>query len=330
MKLPDGGDFRSRWSSTDGQQLSKEVWRRLAAKESLGDLKLGEYEGRLDLRGLSAPEVRRQELPPFRNWALNRLSGYLEFNNVELEGVDFSGSKLEHIRFFNSRIVNCRFDDADCRSWRVKGTDVKHVSFVRSNLRDAVLGAWYEGRGSRYEFVNFSRADMRGLLSSTAAYLDCDFSYARLDKIDFQSSSFIRCRFSGELREVIFYSKTFDTKKPEPNPMEDVDFSDAKLRWVEFRRLNLDRVRFPEDHDHLVVKNYRCVLQRALEAASREKALESRGVIVVLKHRLKWVGPEQKIGVFNRLDFREAGGAEEENFAVDLLRRAERDCVKVL
>jgi len=40
----------------------------------------------------------------------------------------------------------------------------------------------------------------------------------------------------------MFYDHGFKTGKPDPNPMDDVDFSEAELRMVEFRGLNLDRV----------------------------------------------------------------------------------------
>lgn len=323
------GDYRIRWTAPDGRQLSKEVWRRLVARVSLHDLKVGEHEGRIDLRGISVPEVTKEELPPFRNWDLYRLRGQLEFRNVSFEDMDFSESTLKYLRFFNSRIINCRFDNADCKNWAVRASDVERTTFIKSSLRNAGLGIWSEGRGDIYKFVDFSHADMRGLISTSATHIDCDFSHARLDKVDFQSSSFIRCRFAGEVREVIFYDLAFKSKKQDPNPMEDVDFSAAQLRWVEFRRLNLDRVRFPEDPDHLVVRNYRCVLERALDAAGRVQTVGSRGVIVILKHRLKWIGPQQMVGVFNRLDFREGGGIEEERLAVDLLRRAEQECSRV-
>jgi uncharacterized protein YjbI with pentapeptide repeats len=310
MKKQDSRDYKPRWRGAGGQQLAREVWKRLAAGASLHDLGLGEHQGRIDLRGLMAPEVNKEELPPFRNWGLHRLTGYLELKNIQLEGMDFSDAMLAHMRFFHARIANCKFDHADCRDWKVRATDVTGTSFVRSNLRNAALGTWYAGRGNRYEFVDFSRAEMRGLLSSTATYADCDFSNARLDKIDFQSSSFIRCRFAGEVREVLFYDHAYKTSKEELNRMEDVDFSKAQLRWVEFRHLDLDRVRFPEDDNHILLKNYGCVLRKALIAAKKSRHPSSRGFAAVLQNRLKWIGPKQGIGIINRLDFRDSGGLE--------------------
>jgi hypothetical protein len=45
---------------------------------------------------------------------------------------------------------------------------------------------------------------------------------------------------------------------------------------VEFRRLNLDSVKFPESEDHLVVHNYRCVIERALDYLSKANYYASR------------------------------------------------------
>jgi uncharacterized protein YjbI with pentapeptide repeats len=324
--IDDMGKTTNRWQTPAGAKLAREVFKRLVVGQSLSDLNLGQYEGRVDLRGIRAPQVTKEELGSFRGWSVEKLQGYLEFRNVRFENLDFSRAELRYCRFFTSRIVNCRFDGARCESWGLWGVDVINSSFRGAGLRDAALGPWYEGRGSTYRSVDFSRADIRGATSSSATYVDCDFSNSRLDKIDFQSSSFVRCRFAGSVREVLFYDLAFGTKKQNPNLMEDVDFSEAQLHWVAFRRLNLDRVRLPEDKNHLIVKNYRCVLQRALAAVKDDESRHGRGLRRVLANYLKWAGPKQAVGVFNRLDFAEAWGKEGEEFAVELLHRAEQDC----
>ena len=320
------GNPHARWKTVDGMRLAREVFERLTAGQPLHDLKLGEHEGRIDLRGIHAPEVTFKEIPPSRNWSLQKLHGCLELRNIRLDGIDFSGSWLKYFRFFDSQIANCCFDDSDCGGWGLWSTNVTRSTFIRSSLRESVLGPWYQGRGNTYKFVDFSWADLRGLVSTAATYVDCDFGNAKLEKIEFQSSSFIRCHFAGKLREVIFYDHGFKTGKPDPNPMEDVDFSDAQLRWVEFRRLNLDRVRLPEDNDHLVITNYQCVLNRALAILKDNENQYSQPLRAILELALKWMGPKQQIGVFCRLDFQQEWGKEGEEFAVNLLRRAERDC----
>src|SRR5205807_9649259 len=138
----------------------------------------------------------------------------------------------------HTKITHCRFDQADCTRCRLRATDVIDCTFKGAILQRAALGPWHDGRGNLYQSVSFAHADLRDFVSTTGTFVDCDFSYARIAKNDFESSSFIRCKFAGELREVIFWDHGFKTGKPNPNPMEDVDFSEAKLHWVEFRRLN--------------------------------------------------------------------------------------------
>ena len=125
----------------------------------------------------------------------------------------------------------------------------------------------------------------------------------------------------------MFHDHGFKTGKPDPNPMEDVDFSDAELHWVEFRRLDLDSVKFPKSNNHLIVHRYRCVLERAV----RELKADSRwgkGLFATMEHRLKWAGPRQEVGEFNRPDFLEMGGEAEAEQAFTLLRRLEQECAR--
>jgi Pentapeptide repeats (9 copies) len=156
--------------------------------------------------------------------------------------------------------------------------------------------------------------------------IHCDFSRARLEKVDFQSTSFVRCRFAGDLVEVIFYDHGFKTGKPDPNQMEDVDFAGAVLHDVEFRRLNLDKVTFPVAAGHLVVRCYRCVIERALAELAEERTREARLLKVTLEHQLRWAGPDQQVGMFSLLDLEDSGGPELAERAANLLRHCEEAC----
>lgn len=314
----------ARWQTPDGERLTKEVFGRLVAAESLSDLGLAEHEGRTDLRGIMAPAPVELSAQERKGWVVQEIRGLAKFERVKLVNLDFSGGRLESLRFFNTTIANCRFDEARCKDWRLWAVDVTDTSFVGADLSKAVLGAWHDGRGDIYQRVNFSGADMRSIVCPAATFVDCDFGDAHLANVDFQSSSFIRCRFAGLLREVMFYDQGFKTGKPDPNPMEDVDFSEAELRMVEFRRLNLDRVRLPTSSDHLVVHHYRRVLERAL----RELQGDARwsGLRGVMEHRLKWAGPRQEVGEFNRRDLMEMGDEADAEIAVKLLQRLEAEC----
>jgi uncharacterized protein YjbI with pentapeptide repeats len=314
----------ARWRTDDGKALSEEVVARLLVGRPLGDLGLGEHDGRVDLRGLPMPQPQRLRRYEKHGWFIEELSDRLLFKGVRLVGLDFSGSLLDSIRCWDSRIEDCRFDGARCQHLGLLRTEVADCSFAGADFRQAALGAWSDG-GNVYRRVSFAQADFRVGSCPAAAFIDCDFSHARLEKVDFQSSSFVRCRFAGDLREVMFYDHGFKTGKPDPNPMEDVDFSGAVLHDVEFRRLNLDKVTFPES-GHLVVRGYRCVLERALAELSGDPAREARLLKVSLQHRLQWAGPEQQVGVFSLLDFERRGGQQLAERAIDLLRRCEAAC----
>ncbi len=318
-----------RWRTGKGSHLSQAVAATLIQGQSLDNLPLGRHEGRIDLRGLTLTDPRpvgriTAQLGD-RSLSAVQLANVLSLRGVSLEDLDLSGAQLESLRFFDSKIANCRFDGANCQDWRLWGVEVVDVSFAGAIMRDAVLGAWYEGHGDVYRKVNFVGADLRSIVCDSATFVDCDFSFARIANVDFGSSGFVRCRFAGELRDVIFWDRGFDTGKPDPNPMEDVDFSDATLRFVEFRRLNLDRVTLPSNPDHIIIRSYRCVVEHALRELEKDQREMAKGLRGALAVEFKWTAPSRDVGVFHRLDLAEYTGGHQE-FAIDLLQRLERQC----
>jgi Pentapeptide repeats (9 copies) len=90
--------------------------------------------------------------------------------------------------------------------------------------------------------------------TAAAEYVDCDFSRARLSGVNFWQSSLIRCRFAGRLAGVIFDGRDLREPKP-PNPMLDVDFSTVTFDHCDFRGVNFDRVRLPDDPDIFVFRD---------------------------------------------------------------------------
>jgi hypothetical protein len=177
----------------------------------------------------------------------------------------------------------------------------------------------------RWSEVDFSRADMRGIVSDEGIFTDCEFADARLEHIDFGGSVFTRCHFAGRLREIEFYDRWLHGHLREPNRMLDCDMSETLLDWVDFRRLDLDRVKLPSGPEHLIVSQYRSVLRCALDrlAGGRERwQLRLRGM---LENDLKWCGPHRKVGVFFKDNLGET--PDEIEKAVELLRSCEDECL---
>jgi hypothetical protein len=50
------------------------------------------------------------------------------------------------------------------------------------------MGGWVSGRGNAYDRIDFTEANLLGVYELTAAFTDCDFSGARLDKVKFARS----------------------------------------------------------------------------------------------------------------------------------------------
>jgi uncharacterized protein YjbI with pentapeptide repeats len=229
-----------------------------------------------------------------------------EHRNQHFSNADFSGRQFEHLRFFDSTLTNCSFDNAICRDLRMWGTTFRDCTFRQADIRDSALGPAHGGKCNRFEGVLFDRTDMRGTCYQSAVFVNCRFDHANLTKVDFQGSRFTRCVFRGELREVLFYDQGFRGEALEANQMEKVDFSGAQLRWVEFRRLDLETVVFPSDNDHIVIPNYRTFLDHALRELQGSSSLPDRVLFSQLQMEQKWLGPRRSTGILNRLDFLES------------------------
>jgi len=310
------------WRTAEGAALASEILARLARRESLEELHLPVHEGRVDLRGLRAPEPAESDRV-IGGRRVTELSGLVEFDKAVLADLDLSGARLPRFRLFNSVIRNCRFDRAFCRDWRLWATDIADCSFAASELSGA-LGTWHEGRGNSYERVSFIDANLRGAHAGPTTFSDCDFSHAVLVKNEFDGTSFIRCRFAGLLRGVIFHPTSFTDRAAGRGRFEYVDFSDAQLRWCEFRGVDLDRVTFPDDNDHLIITDPKCTLAKTIAATSPPRRGEA-GLVAILENHLKWVG-DQRRTVFNRRDFVESAGDEAARALVEVLTRSMREC----
>ena len=314
-----------RWKSAEGRARAKRVLDGLAAGVPPVDYGWGVVDGRLDLRGLPAPVPRRSNRREIGRQFVEELSGLLVIRNSALTKLDFSGAQIESLRIFDSTISDCVFDEVRCQDWRLWGSVLREVRFCGADLRRSVLGPWHDGRGNHYDHVSFAHADLRDISCQAATFVDCDFSYARIEQVDFQSTSFVRAKFAGDLREVIFWDRCFDIGKPDSNPMLDVDFAEARFKQVEFRRLNLDRVKFPQSEGHFVVSNYPCVMSKMLSYLKGDHSLIGRLLHATFEMDARWIGPHQRTGIVSFADFDEPGEAE---FAEALLTRFGRECAE--
>jgi uncharacterized protein YjbI with pentapeptide repeats len=297
--------------------LKLEAWNRLLNDEPLDGLSLPRSGGRLDLSDLAlpGPKVVQQWQTPLAN--VTRIEPGGTFRHVKWRDLDFSGSRLNSLRFYESEVINCRFDRCQLRDLRLWATTIRDRSFNNADLRDSALGVAtleqgpLKGKRNIFAGVDFTEADMRGTVYVAAAFEHCIFRNAKLIKIGFGTSSFVDCQFEGELREVIFWrSDLFARGFPEdafpPNEMLNIDFSLAKLRWVEFRGLTLEGVRLPKDREHVVIKDFASALDEMIGILGQQADETARVLVAIFQGARKW-SPQNATGVLNTQDLTEAG-----------------------
>jgi len=82
------------------KRQTDEIWHRLARAKSLADLGLPTRDGRMDLRGLLAPQVKVTPKRP----GVAALENITVVRGQTWRGLDFSTARLESLRFFDCRI----------------------------------------------------------------------------------------------------------------------------------------------------------------------------------------------------------------------------------
>ena len=102
--------------------------------------------------------------------------------------------------------------------------------------------------------------------------------------------------------------------------MNNVDFSHAKLHNVGFRGLMLDRVKLPQDAEHIVIKNFAATLGKLIEALRQQGDQTAEQLIGFLNIDRKWLVPNQAQGVNNTQDLVRTIGEDGVNRLRDLLR----------
>jgi uncharacterized protein YjbI with pentapeptide repeats len=290
-------------------QKSLEVWKRLISGRPFWDLQLPTHEGRVDLRGFVAPEPAVERRTP-QLGVLGNLAE-LEIRAAKWKDIDFGRAKLGSLRFHNSQIENCCFEGAKCRDWRIWNTRVANTSFRSADLRDSALGGVAStGEWNTWDHVDFESADMRGTVHQCGEFRSCNFSHAKLAKVDFQGTVFVDCIFAGKLEATIFARNAFGKEGFPPNEMKGVDLRQAQLFDVEFRNLDMKSVTWPEGDEHIVVSDYVATLERMERLFGSRQDGNSRVLASTFAHMRKWAGAHQERGVLSRADVVAAGGEE--------------------
>jgi hypothetical protein len=94
------------------------------------------------------------------------------------------------------------------------------------------------------------------------------------------------------------------------NEMINVDFSRAKLHAVGFRGLTLERVKLPEDAEHIVIKNVAATLDKLMSALKQQGDPTARKLTAFLEIDREWVPVNQTQKAINTQDLARIVGVE--------------------
>jgi len=267
LRVPDDAKgLRARWLDEAGRERANAVSRALGTGR-LADLAFGMQEGRLDLRGFVDPKVEEYQ----RWWRGvqdgSRTVAHPDNSSIaDLDSVDFSGAKFDSFHLDRKVVANSRFDGVDFRDFRLWSSSIRDTTFCGSRLGDlpildGVSGRWRR-RGCTFRRVDFSGADLSGVMVDNALFEDCDFAGARLAKATF-TCDLVRCRYAGHLHDVTFNGRRGVSRRSVT--IDDVDLSGAELHYVGFRAVDLAGFRLPVNPTIRVVSNWPCVHARLKE-----------------------------------------------------------------
>ena len=282
---------------------------------------VGTHDGRLDLRGFAVPSPEAAPSGQLGRLRAYTLEGVFAINGLSWRGLDLSSASLPSLRFTGARIEDCVFADASCPDWRLWNTTISRTAFVKTDLRDVVMGI-REGPTNCWTDVLFSETDFGELWVWCGEFLRCIFDRPRMRDTRFLGCVIEDSKFVGPLTDVLF-----DFRK-EINPKSHiaaVDFSEATFSEVHFAGFNPERIKLPATQDLTFTPHWAEVLRRQLQALPEEDSARVRGVRAVLENALRGAGESDSSGVFNREDWANRGGEELANFAQGLFEAALRD-----
>lgn len=219
---------------------------------------------------------------------------------VSWRDVEFAGGKPPRCSLQGCSLQNLLFRDCDLAQWRFFSCRARDCTFRDTSLQSTAFSVMVEGEATVFTRCHFIRCDLREIGCKDAYFEHCVFEDCRIQGVDFSTAAFTDVRFTGELRDTIFRGRRKNYSQV--NPMRRVDFSAAKLSWVEFYEIDLSHVAFPRGDDQITIENWGGFLDAIEEEIIDREDIESRQMRAVLGVWRKVRGPRQNRGFINLAD----------------------------
>jgi uncharacterized protein YjbI with pentapeptide repeats len=246
-----------RWATKEGQLLLKAVIIHLSDQRPLDNLKgIQNIDSRFDLRGISFPKEYVDY--NYKGKQMHQVAGSLKFKNIRVENVDFSYADIQQTEWKNCVFKDVKFYATQMEQVVITNCDFEDVEFINTRLSYSHLNIRTGKKSGSFKNVAFRKSKLNETYFSFPTIEDCCFEDCNLYAADFDGSRFKNCKFKGEVNSAWFRRHSIREFEPNyflnqvdktkfTNEMDNVDFSEAVLKYVTFSKdLNLTKCRFAQ------------------------------------------------------------------------------------
>jgi uncharacterized protein YjbI with pentapeptide repeats len=294
----------------------------LHGRVDVSEVAFGQVGGRWDLRGLSLPQVAKTPLSQSDSMLLYLIEGFADIRQTSWRDLDLSHAELGDLRLTDLRIENCSFVKANLSDLRMWGTQVTNSDFTQADLRNAMVGAWVDGRGDSFIDCRFDRTRLGNLMTDAGEFVRCQFLSIKLKSQRFMSTAFRHCVFTGKLQEVVFDGRDLSesTGRPGHNDMYGCDFTDSQLDDVQFIAIDASNMKLPTGPDYVVISKFPRVISAAKKwltsaPASHYPVTYRQGIAEIFDDYHPELMSPDAANFLNYRDFRIAGAPALEEIA---------------
>ncbi len=237
-----------------------DAWR---AGTPLTELGFDQRDGRVDLRGLTLPDIPVDEIVSAGRVEVGLLAtAPPRVTDARIAGVDLTGARLDRIVFDGCEFEDVVFARAHLESTAFLGCTMVGVDFDRARI-GGVLSTGVVNRfrtppvmrGSVYRDCRFTGARITDAPCDHALFERCDFTGATLRGLDVALSMLRDCALGATLADVLFNGTEGVCEGPECEVgLERADFTDARFDDVDFRAIRITEPRWPTRQRYVLLR----------------------------------------------------------------------------
>jgi uncharacterized protein YjbI with pentapeptide repeats len=275
----------SRWYTEEGTALLNSIFFAFSKKKTLNEIvELKKHDGRWDLRGAPLSGILNEINIGNKAHQLSLKSGSLEIKNYAFNDVDFSYATISYGQFYKCTFQNCEFTASKGKEMHIYACNFDHCSFEKADFSYSFINKNISKDAGSFTNCKFQKTNLRESIFTFPIMESCLFEDCGLYACSFDGSRMRNVKFIGIVDSPWFngYSTKADTSvfwvfnrinpKEFPNPMYNVDFSEAELLYIVFGNgIDLSKCIFPKDDArYLYIKNLKEVSIKAIELINKE------------------------------------------------------------